>query len=228
LEKIKPILIPTLVELVKLKAHLWFVPLSTEELADRLGQSQQAASRHLQELENLGFVERRRSGAKLDVKLTDAGQDVVRSHYASLKVALDGKPKEEMRFVGKVFQGLGEGAYYIGLEGYKKQLTKVLGFESYPGTLNVRLESPSQMEQKKQLRGFDGLRIEGFESGGRTYGGARCYRATVGKDRLPAAVLVIDRTHYDDSVLEVISPHYLRGELGLKTGDPVEVRVAVA
>jgi len=53
LEKIKPVLIPTLVELVKLKAHLAFVPLSTEELADRLGQSQQAASQHLKELEKL-------------------------------------------------------------------------------------------------------------------------------------------------------------------------------
>ncbi len=228
MEKIKPVLIPTLVELVKLKAHLGFVPLSTEELADKLGQSQQAASRHLQELENLGLVERKRSGAKLVVKLTNAGQDVVRSHYSGLKVALDGKPKEEMRFVGKVFQGLGEGAYYVGLEGYKKQFSKVLGFDSYPGTLNVRLENPSQMEQKKELRGFDGLRIEGFESGGRTYGGARCYQATIGKDKLPAAVLVIDRTHYDDSVLEIISPRYLREALGLKDGDQVEVRVSVA
>jgi len=228
LEKIKPVLIPTLVELVKLKAHLGFVPLSTAELADRLGQSQQAASRHLQELENLGYLERRRSGAKLAVKLTNAGHDVVRSHYSSLKVALDGKPKEGMRFVGKVFQGLGEGAYYVGLEGYKAQFSKALGFDSYPGTLNVRLESPSQTEQKKQLRGFDGLRIEGFESGGRTYGGARCYKATVGKDKLPAAVLVIDRTHYDDSVLEIISPHFLRGALGLKNGGQVEVMVAVA
>jgi riboflavin kinase, archaea type len=228
LEKVKPVLIPTLVELVKLKAHLGFVQLSTEELAEKLGQSQQAASRHLQELESLGLVERRRSGAKLAVKLTDAGQDVVRSHYSGLKVALDGRPKEEMRFVGKVFQGLGEGAYYIGLEGYKVQFSKVLGFDAYPGTLNVRLESPSQMELKKQLRGFDGLRIEGFSSGGRTYGGARCYKSTMGKEKLPAAVLVIDRTHYDDSVLEIISPRFLRGSLGLKNGDRVEVRVSVA
>jgi riboflavin kinase, archaea type len=228
LEKIKPILIPTLVELVKLKAHVGFIACSTEELAEKLGQSQQAASRHLQELEVLGYFERKRSGAGLVVKLTGAGQDAVRAHYSSLKLALDGKPKEEMKFTGKVFRGLGEGAYYVGLEGYKKQFTKVLGFEPYPGTLNVRLDNALQMEQKKQLRGFDGLRIDGFESGGRTYGGARCYRATVGKKGLPAAVLVIDRTHYDDSVLEIISPHFLRGSLGLKDGDQVEVNVSLA
>jgi riboflavin kinase len=227
MDKIKPVLIPTLVELVKLKAHLASVPLSTEELADKLGQSQQAASQHLQQLEKLGYVERRRSGARFTVKLTAAGHDVVRSYYSGLKVALDGKPKE-MKFLGKVFTGLGEGAYYIGLESYKTQLAKALGFDPYPGTLNVKLESPAQTEQKRQLREFEGVRIEGFQRDGRTYGGARCYRATVGKGALPAAVLVIDRTHYDDSVLEIISPHFLRGALGLKDADQVDVTVAIS
>jgi riboflavin kinase len=228
LEKIKPVLIPTLVELVKLKAHLGFIPLSTEELAEKLGQSQQSASQHLKQLETLGYVERKRSGAKFAVKLTSAGQDVVRAYYSSLKVALDGKRKEVMSFVGKVFQGLGEGAYYIGLEGYKTQFATALGFDPYPGTLNLKLENAIQIEQKKELRGFDGLRIEGFQRDGRTYGGARCYRATVGKTELPAAVLVIDRTHYDDSVMEIISPHFLRGSLGLKNDDHLDVKVFVA
>ena len=227
MEKIKPVLIPTLVELVKLRAHLGFVPLSTEELADKLGQSQQSASKHLQQLETLGYVERRRSGPRFAVKLTGAGQDIVRAYYSSLKVALDGKPKEAMKFVGRVFPGLGEGAYYIGLEGYRTQFSKVLGFDPYPGTLNLKLESAIQVEQKKQLRGFEGLRIEGFQRDGRTYGGARCYRATAGKGRLPSAVLVIDRTHYDDSVMEIISPVFLRGALGLKDGDQLEVNVLV-
>ena len=228
MEKIKPVLIPTLVELAKLKAHVGFVPLSTEELAEKLGQSQQSASKHLQQLETLGYVERRRSGTKFTVKLTESGQDIVRTYYSSLKLALERKPKEESAFVGKVFQGLGEGAYYIGLEGYKTQFTKALGFDPYPGTLNVRLESAIQIEQKRELRGFDGLRIEGFQRDGRTYGGARCYRAKVGKKELPGAVLVIDRTHYDDSVLEIISPHFLRGALGLKNGDLLEVSVSVS
>jgi riboflavin kinase, archaea type len=225
LEKIKPVLIPTLVELAKLKAHLGFVPLSTEELADKLGQSQQSASKHLQQLESLGYVERRRSGAKFSVRMTDAGQEIVHAYYSSLKAALERKTRREMTFAGKVFQGLGEGAYYIGLEAYKTQLAKACGFVPYPGTLNVKLESPDQVELKKELRGFDGLRIEGFQRDGRTYGGARCYLATIGKKSLPGAVLVIDRTHYDDSVLEIIAPEYLRGALGLKNGDVLELDV---
>lgn len=227
LDKIKPVLIPTLVELAKLKAHVGFVPLSTEELAEKLGQSQQSASKHLQQLESLGYVERRRLGPKFTVMLTEAGQDIVRTYYSSLKVALEGAPREEVAFVGRVFQGLGEGAYYIGLEGYKTQFAKALGFDPYLGTLNLKLESPDQIERKRDLRGFDGLRIKGFQRDGRTYGGARCYRARVGKKDLPGAVLVIDRTHYDDSVLEIISPDFLRGALGLKNGDLLEVSVSV-
>ena len=227
MDKIKPVLVLTLLELVKLNAHVSFVPLSTDELAKKLGQSQQSASQHLQELDKLGYVERKRSGARSAVMLTDSGREVVRAYYSSLRVALDGKP-EEMKFVGRVFKGLGEGAYYIGLEGYRSQFSKVLGFDPYPGTLNLKLEGAIQAEQKKHLRGFDGLRIEGFQSQGRTYGGARCYRATVGEKRVAASVLVIDRTHYDDSVLEIISPRYLRGTLGLKDGDQLDVSVSLA
>lgn len=228
MEKIRPVLIPTLVELVKLRAHVGFVAVSTEQLAEKLGQSQQSASQHLQQLESLGYVERKRTGQRFAVKLTDSGQEIVRAYYSGLKAALDGKARREFDFVGKVFQGLGEGAYYIGLKGYKTQFAKALGFDPYPGTLNVKLESAIQVDLKRELRSFDGLRIEGFQRDGRTYGGARCYKATVGKERLPGAVLVIDRTHYDDSVLEIISPHFLRGALGLKNGHDLEARVTVA
>ncbi len=212
-----------LFELVKLRAHLNFVEVSTEEIAAKTGHSQQAASQHLQKLEKLGLVERRRMGLRFAVKLTPKGVDIVNAQYAQLKAAVEGK-NDVMLFRGKLFQGLGEGAYYIGLEGYRRQFSKVLGFDAFPGTLNLKLESPIQMEQKRELRSREGLKIAGFENGKRTYGGARCYRATV-NGKYPAAVLVIDRTHYDDSVMEIISPVNFRKELGLKNGDEVLVNV---
>jgi len=223
--KLSAVLMSDLFELVKLKAHLGFVTISTDELAARMGQSQQAASQHLQQLEKLGLVERRRMGIRFAVKVTSKGYEVVSSQYSQLKSAVEGQQKE-MTFEGKVFQGLGEGAYYIGLEGYLKQFSKLLGFDPYPGTFNVKLEDPLQMEQKRQMRSFDGLRVEGFANGKRTYGGARCYRAMV-NGRYPAAVLVIDRTHYDDSVMEIISPVNFRNDVGLKSGDKVTIAVFV-
>jgi riboflavin kinase len=221
--KVSPVLMAELFELAKLKAHLGFVTISTEELAARTGQSQQAASQHLQQLEKLALVERRRMGIRYAVRLTPKGYDVVSSHYSQLKSAVEGQ-KKDMTFKGKVFQGLGEGAYYIGLDGYRNQFAKLLGFDPYPGTFNVKLDDPIQIEQKTQMRSFEGLRVEGFANGKRTYGGARCYRAVV-NGRFPAAVLVIDRTHYDDSVMEIISPINFREEHGLTAGHTVTVAV---
>lgn len=224
MEELSPVLRTELFELVKLKAHLNYVEISTEEMASRTGHSQQAASQHLQRLENLGLIERRRVGIRFAVRITPKGAEIVKAEYAQLKAAVEGRAEQTFTFTGRLFRGLGEGAYYIGLEGYKRQFSKVLGFDAFPGTLNLKLESPIQMEQKKELRSRQGLRIDGFASGERTYGGARCYRATV-EDRYPAAVLVIDRTHYDDSVMEIISPVNLRKSLGLKDGDMVDLVV---
>ena len=223
MEKLSPVLMSELYELVKHKAHQKFVTVSSEELASKMGQSQQAASQHLQRLEKLGLIERRREGLKFAVKLTSKGYDLVRSHYSQLKAAVEEKGRDIV-FKGKLFEGLGEGAYYIGLGGYMQQFVKVLGFDPFPGTLNVKLESPLQMEQKREMRSREGLKIQGFENGTRTYGGARCYRAVV-NGKVPAAVLVIDRTHYDDSVLEIISPANFRKDFGLKNGDEVTVAV---
>jgi riboflavin kinase len=174
------------------------------------------------ELENEGLIERRRSGIRLGVRLTQRGQDEVRVFYSQLKAALEQR-QAEVLIRGTLFEGLGEGAYYTSLPAYKKQFTDLLGFEPFPGTLNLKLGS-SYIERKRQLRLGEGLAVHGFENGTRTYGGAKCYKAKV-RGEYPAAVLLIDRTHYDDSVLELISPLNLRAQLGLKNGDEVEVTV---
>jgi riboflavin kinase len=43
-----------------------------------------------------------------------------------------------------------------------------------------------------------------------------------------AAVLVLERTHYDDSMLEVIAPMSIKEAAGIKNGDKVKVQVRVA
>ena len=68
MEKLSPVLMSELFELVKLKAHQRFVNVSSEDLASKMGQSQQAASQHLQKLEKLGLIERKRTGLRFAVK----------------------------------------------------------------------------------------------------------------------------------------------------------------
>ncbi len=215
--------IVTLLELLKARAAYTYVPVPSSALGRSLGLSQQAASNRLVELEGAGLVERRRSGRGLSVKLTERGLDLVYSFYGALKGEVEGQ-EGECKFTGTLFRGLGEGAYYISHSGYAKQFVSALGFEPFPGTLNLRLTSPVQVEQRRQLQFLKGVEIHGFEDGRRTFGPAKCFRAEVGA-KYPGAVLAIERTHYDDSVLEIISPVNLRRAMKLKDGDQCEVSV---
>ena len=124
---------------------------------------------------------------------------------------------------GKVFTGFGEGAYYVSLPGYRRQFVERLGFEPYPGTLNLRLDRES-LRLRRKLELMEGIVIDGFTHGGRRYGAVKCFRARV-EGRVRGAVLLIERTHYGPDVLEVIAPVNLREALGLRDGDWVSVSV---
>jgi len=211
----------TLLELLKRKAAHTYVPVSSTELGTALGLSQQAASKRMVDLETGGLIDRKHSGRGFSVKLTDRGLDAAQTFYGSLKGAME-EQTTEFTFQGRVFTGLGEGGYYVSLHGYTKQFLSRLGFEPFPGTLNLRLTSPPQIEQRRQLQFLKGIEIQGFEDGNRTYGPVKCFKAKL-VGGIPAAVLGIERTHYDHSVLEVISPENLRKRLALGDGDECSV-----
>ncbi len=213
----------TLIELVKLGARRRLVPLSTSELGKVLHLTQQGASVRLLELEREGMIERGRVGRRFGVRLTSKGYDRVSSLYAELRGVMS-RREEDLLFRGRVFSGLREGGYYVSLSGYRRQFTNLLGFIPFPGTLNLRLTAPPQIDQKRLLRSMTGIYIEGFEDRARSYGPAKCFRATIGELHRGAA-LVIERTHYDDTVLELISPANLRRELKLKDGDELSAAV---
>lgn len=192
------------------------------ELGRGLHLSQQAASKHLLILEEEGMIERRRRGRGTTVVLTPKGADTVLSFYAKLKGVVEAEVKP-MTFHGRVFTGLGEGAYYVSLPGYRKQFSRLLGFEPFAGTLNLALD-PSETELRRQLKFLEGVEIGGFQDGKRTYGPVKCFRAKV-EGKYEAGALVIERTHHGEAVLEIISPLHLREILSLKEGDPVTVTV---
>jgi riboflavin kinase len=216
----------TLVQLLAKGARHNFVEVTTSDLGRNISRSQQAASKHLLDLENSGYIERVRRGQKFAVRITDKGYSEIQSLYASLKSSLESAPSA-IDFEGSVVSGMGEGAYYMSLEGYKKQFREKLGYEPYPGTLNVRLVDQLFMNARRELGRYPSVFIEGFSDGTRTYGWVKCYRATINGSTTDAAVLVLERTHYDDSMLEVIAPVSLKDAVGIKVGDRVRVQVRV-
>jgi len=216
--------IPTLIELLELGAKDRPVPITTSELGLKLGKSQQLASKHLEEMERAGMVERIRSEGKTYVKLTKKGISSGAALYASLLRVYGEKEMEKIEIVGTVFSGLGEGAYYIAMKGYRRQFLAKLGFDPFPGTMNLRLDLPVYRKMRRDLETMKGIHVDGFSDGKRTFGGAECFKATL-NGKVEGAVLIIERTIHDDTVLEVISVVNLRKQFKLQDGDEMTVTI---
>lgn len=217
----------TMTKLLQHGAKYNFIQLTTTDLGKFINRSQQAASRHLLDLESAGYIERLKKGHKFGVKLTDKGYSQIEILFSALKHAIESTPFT-IEFKGTIVSGMGEGAYYMSLDGYKKQFKEKLGYEPYPGTLNVKLVDRISMNSRREINRYPSIFINGFSDKSRTYGWAKCYKADINGGVLTdAAVLVLERTHYDDTMLEVIAPVSLKETMGIKNGDEISVRIHV-
>lgn len=210
-------------------AHRGEVKISCSGLADRLDVSTQTGSRRLQALEDAGYLRREMVSDGQFVEITESGMATLKREYEDYRAIFEAKA--DLALQGEITSGMGEGRHYISLPGYNAQFKETLGYEPYPGTLNVDLSGPSQRE-RSALESFEGIHIEAWEDEERTYGAAYCYPARVEAPGGPTAsrahVIVPDRTHHDDQQLEIIAPEKLRDELGLLDGDEVIVYVEAA
>jgi riboflavin kinase len=219
--KIKPHLWFTLYTLMKLGASHTAIKISTTQLSDEIGGSQQSASRHLQLLENEGLLERNITSEGSKIKITGQGLVELEIVLKELKWHLEGKEAQTIEFEGEVVSGLFEGAYYISKEGYRRQIVEKLGFEPFPGTLNVRMGEESYDKRRRLERG-EYIKLEGFKDGERSFGAAHCFPCLI-NDEIEGALIVAERSIHDYGVMEIISPYYLRRKLELADGDKVKV-----
>ena len=205
------------------------IKLSSGHFAEAIRSSVQTAARRLQELEREGLVHRRITADGQWTMLTPKGVDLLKKDCYEYQELFFTTPRIEIEIAGRLVTGLGEGGYYTTLNGYKKQFEAKLGFIPFPGTLNLSLDLLCIVARKK-LDGRKGIKIERFESENRTFGGGKCFPCKILNDRaegIKSAVIIPDRTHYPEDILEIISPVYLRGELNLKNGDEVRTRVVI-
>jgi riboflavin kinase len=198
---------------------------SCADLAARLEASDQTASRRLQALEEAGQVERSMAGDGQWVTVTRAGERTLEREYEDYRRLFEGARPVTLR--GWVTSGMGEGRHYISLPGYMEQFRERLGYEPFPGTLNVNLDERS-IRDRAALETLEAVPIDGWEDEDRTYGPAVCYPARVETDAAAydgAHIIAPERTHYDEDQLELIAAEKLRDTLGLDDGDAVTVTV---
>lgn len=219
----------------EIKPHLWFtlyslltlgggkapVKVSTTELSHALVCSQQSASRHLQLLDEMGFIQRRIDPDGSFITITEGGMSTLNEVLQELKAHLEGVGSEVFVFEGTVVSGLFEGAYYISREGYRAQIKEKLGIEPFPGTLNVRIK-PEDFDKRRRLEKYPSAILAGFKDGERSFGACKCYPLLI-NDEIKGVLIVADRTLHDLSTMEIVSHVYLRRHFGLGDGDSVKV-----
>ena len=196
---------------------------SSSKLAGDLKVSQQTASRRIKELESEGYIIREILPRGQRVKMTPKATEVLRRIHVDLDKALKDLDSCVYNVTGEVVSGMGEGRYYMELSGYKNQFIERLGFKPYPGTLNLRLKTEEDIRGRQILRDIEGIEINGFVSGERTFGPVKCFIAKI--DGVEGAVIIPMRTHHGFNTLEVIAPENIRERLGLNDGDIVTVKV---
>jgi len=216
----------TLYKLAEMGAWNRTVKVSTEYLAEKMRMSQQTASRHLIEMERKGWIKRTITPEGCLIKITDSGIAELKKIYSSLKTVMEATYPPSVTLEGILFSGLGEGAYYVTRDGYRKQFIEKLGFDPYPGTLNLKLTSDYDMKTRSELETYPAVEVQGFKNETRTYGPVKCFPAII-NNRVKGAVVSAMRSHYDSSVLEIISSDFIRSKLKLKDGNKVKVEIFI-
>jgi len=213
-----------LYKLAELGGSRRIVKVSTEYFADKMSLSQQTASRYLIQLEKIGWLKRSITPEGCLIRITDAGQQELKYLYSNLRLIFEAEYPPSVTLEGVLFSGLGEGAYYVSKEGYRKQFIERLGFDPYPGTLNIKLTTDYDIKTRAELEAYPAIELQGFQNESRSFGAVKCYPAVI-NNKAKGAILTALRTHYDASVIEIIAPVFLRGNLKLKDGQKVKVEV---
>ncbi len=195
------------------------VPMTTNELGQLMSVSQQTASRRLARCAQEGLVIRTHTSSGMIVRISDRGLNELSDVFHGLEFALM-HPEEETIIWGRLVTGLGEGAYYV--EIYSSRFHQALGFRPFPGTLNVKVDDSESLRSVARMRQGPPLVVQGFAHEGRTFGDVLCYRVCV-NDAINGAVVVAQRTHHSEDILEVIAPVNLREHLGLNDNSVIKL-----
>lgn len=216
--------IPLILKLIEMGAWKDWIYVSTVRLASEASLPQQTVSRVLNELSRNGFIEKKKMGKNLAVRLTDDCLDILRSTYEKL-IPIFEEEYGTLRFSGVVLSGFGDGEHYVRI--YMDKFEEILKFKPYPGTLNLKIVDLNDLKTVLIVRGLPGLRIEKFSRNGRIYGAVKCYPALIGGE-VNGAIVVPERTHYGPDIVELIAPENLRKRFNLKDGDRISVEVKVS
>jgi len=196
-----------------------YVNVSSRELGDELGMSQQSASKRILELLDNGYIVRNLGSRRQRIKITESGIEALKKEYGEYRRIFE--MTDHLVIKGTVSTGMGQGGYYMCQTPYVNQFEDAVGFTPFEGTLNVKVDL-EDIGKLDVIRASSGRMIKGFDADGRTFGNVIAYKAKL--KNINCAIVVPERSHYKETI-ELVCQYHLRRTLGLEDGDKVEVRV---
>ena len=122
---------------------------------------------------------------------------------------------------GKVVSGAGNAAFFTQLEWVRTQSRQKLGFEPFPGTLNIEI-FPGNLACAESLRSQKGIKLIPTDP---NFCSAKVVRVSI--EGIDAAIVIPEKNVkiHGDRTLEVIAPVRLKTALGVDDGDTVEITI---
>lgn len=130
--------------------------------------------------------------------------------------------KKDKVIKGRVFSGLGKGAYFTQLDWVKQQCLEKLGFIPFAGTLNIQV-SEGYLDLAQQMRAEAGIDVVPPSP---DFCPAKAIPISIGN--IKAAIIVPHAEEFTDEVhsadiIEVIAPVEVKKALDIKDGDEVVI-----
>lgn len=233
----------TLAHLLSLGAKETPTEITSGQISKVIQRSQQTASKILIELEKDNLIERIKNNKKFKIKVTQEGFEAIRELHSLMNTAIESSRGKRIILKGKIVSGMGEGSYYMSKKGYKDQFREKLGYEPFPGTLNIKLEEQIYKDTKREMTNYPSIYIHGFKDENRTFGWVKCYptilipeakendhvwknnKKNYEKMEIESSILLLERTHHNNSLVEVIAPVCIKETASLKNGDIVTIEL---
>ena len=119
---------------------------------------------------------------------------------------------------GVVISGSGEAALFTQLDWVKQQCREKLGFEPYPGTLNLRVREEDLALMSRLIR--EGIKLVPPTP---NFCEAVCLRVTI--DKIKGAVILPHVDNYYQNTVEIIAPVKIKESLSVEDGDEVVITI---
>ena len=138
---------------------------------------------------------------------------------ATSKVPKKGKSKMKIR--GRIVEGLGVGRDFTCIQWVKAQFISKLAIDPYPGTLNLEIVDPKDLQTFEALKASHGIEITPEDP---SFCKGKCFQVLI-NGRMKGAIVLPVVESYPRDKMELITSENVKKALSVETGDVLEVEI---